>query len=506
MTTLRGTDSLWLDTAGADASRHPELEADLSVDVAVIGGGITGITAALMLKADGASVAVLERGAVSAGATGFTTAKTSALQETVLKQVRQMHGDEGAGDYAKANLAAIETMEQLVSEHGIECGWERLPDHTYAGDEQEVADVEQVIEAAEAAGLPVQRVSGSDTPLPFDVPLAARLDGQAQMNPVEYVRGLAETLRGDVYETTPVRSVSARSPYTIETEAGAKVTAQHVVVATNYPLLDRGLFFARVEATRSYLVAARVRGDAPDGMAITAGQPTRSVRSYRRGEDTWLLVGGEGHQTGGSDAQPERYESLAAFAEQHWDVIDIPYRWSTQDGKPVDHLPYIGRYAPGNDTLWVGTGYMKWGMTNGTLAGEIIADGIAGRDNPYAERFDPNRLTVKSAPEVAKLQAHVGVHFFGDRARPADVSSSEDVPAGEARVVRSGAGKVGVYRDEEGSLHAVSLRCTHLGCLTRWNDADRSWDCPCHGSRFDPDGNVLAGPAAKPLEKRDPPA
>jgi len=504
--TLRGTDSLWLDTAAADARRHPELDHDLSVDVAVIGGGITGITAALMLKRDGAFVAVLERGAVAAGATGFTTAKTSALQETVLKQVRQMHGDDGVRDYAQANLEAIDTMERLVAEHGIECGWERLPDHTYAGDEQEVSDVEQVIAAAEAAGLPVQRVEGAGTPLPFGVPLAARLDGQAQMNPVEYVRGLAETLRGDVYETTPVRTVSARSPYTLVTEAGATVTAKHVVVATNYPLLDRGLFFARIEATRSYLVAARVRGDAPDGMAITAGQPTRSVRSYRRDGETWLLVGGEGHQTGAKDAQPDRYESLEAFAREHWDVVDVPYRWSTQDGKPADHLPYIGRYAPGVDTMWVGTGYMKWGMTNGTVAATILADLVAGRENRYADRFDPNRVTVRSAPEVAKLQAHVGVHFFGDRVRPADVTSSADVPAGEARVVRSGAGKVGVYRDEDGGLHAVSLRCTHLGCLTRWNDAERSWDCPCHGSRFDPDGNVLAGPAAKPLERRDPPA
>ena len=505
--TLRGTDSLWLDLAGADARPHPELDRDITVDVAVIGGGIAGITTALLLKRDGASVAVLERGAVGAGATGFTTAKTSALQETVLKQVRQMHGDDGVRDYAQANLAAIETMEGLVREHGIECSWERLADHTYAGDEQEVSDVEQVIAAAEAAGLAVQRVEGSGTPLPFDVPLAARLENQAQMNPVEYVRGLGETLRGDVYETTPVRHVSARSPYTLETEGGAKVTAEHVVVATNYPLLDRGIFFARIEATRSYLVAARVRGGrAVDGMAITAGQPTRSVRPFEHDGESWLLVGGEGHQTGAKDAQPDRYESLTEFATKHWDVIDVPYRWSTQDGKPVDHLPYIGRYAPGVDTMWVGTGYMKWGMTNGTVAATVISDLIAGRENLYAERFDPNRLTVKSAPEVAKLQAHVGVHFFGDRARPAEVSSSEDVPAGEARVVRSGAGKVGVYRDDAGGLHAVSLRCTHLGCLTRWNDADRSWDCPCHGSRFDPDGEVLAGPAAKPLEKRDPPA
>jgi Rieske Fe-S protein len=238
-------------------------------------------------------------------------------------------------------------------------------------------------------------------------------------------------------------------------------------------------------------------------MAITAGQPTRSVRAYRRDGTTWLLVGGEGHQVGASEAQPERYETLVAFAQEHWDVIDVPYRWSTQDGVPVDHLPYIGNYAPGVDNLWVGAGFMKWGMTAGTVAATVLSDLIAGRENPYADRFDPNRVTVKSAPEVAKLSAHVAVSMVGDRVRPAEASSVDAVPAGQARIVRSGIGKVGVYRDDDGGVHAVSLRCPHLGCLTRWNDAERSWDCPCHGSRFDPDGNVLAGPAVKPLERRE---
>src|SRR5688500_3518684 len=194
--TLRATDSLWLATA-RDAEPHPELDRDLKVDVAVIGGGITGITAALLLRRDGASVAVLERGAVGAGATGFTTAKTSALQETVLTQVRKMHGDDGVRDYAQANLEAIEVMDGLVREHATACGWERLTDQTYGAEESQVAQVEQVLEAGRAAGIAIEE--GTTAPLPFAVPAAARLADQAQMNPVEYVRGLAETLRGDVF-------------------------------------------------------------------------------------------------------------------------------------------------------------------------------------------------------------------------------------------------------------------------------------------------------------------
>jgi Rieske Fe-S protein len=281
------------------------------------------------------------------------------------------------------------------------------------------------------------------------------------------------------------------------------VTAQHVVVCTNYPLLDRGLFFARMEATRSYLVAARIRGWAPRGMLITAGEPTRSVRPYSRDGEEWVLVGGEGHMTGAKKAQPERYEQLEAFAREHFDVVDIPYRWSTQDGMPIDKLPYIGAYTPGSKHLWVNCGHQKWGMTNATIGARILADRIAGTGNPYAEVFDPNRLTVRSAPEFAKAQAWVGAHFIGDRLLPAEASSADDVPAGEARVVRTGLGKTGVFRDDDGNVHAVSMRCTHLGCLVKFNDAERSWDCPCHGSRFDLDGRVLAGPATAPLERRD---
>jgi glycine/D-amino acid oxidase-like deaminating enzyme/nitrite reductase/ring-hydroxylating ferredoxin subunit len=500
--TPRATDSLWIEKAPPTA--YPSLERDLEVDVAVIGGGIAGITAALFCKQEGLKVAVLEKGVVAGAATGMSTAKASALQESLLSQVRKIAGKDGLLAYAHANVAALERMDALVREHGIACDWERVPDYTYAGDEKQVSTVEQIVEAGQEAGLPVEQTT--DVPLPFDVPAAARLDGQAQFQPATYTRALARLVDGDgssVFESTTVTGVSEGSPHEVRVEGDVTVRAKHVVVATQYPLLDRGVFFARLEATRSYIVAGRPSGvTPPDAMLITAGQPTRSIRRW--GE--WVLIGGEGHQTGASKADPERYEQLMEFGREHFGITDFPYRWSTQDGMPVDHVPYIGRYHPRADGLWVAGGFQKWGMTNGTVAAMVLTDLIAGRENPYAAELDPNRARVRSAPQLAQLNLLTGLHFFGDRLTPAQASSSEDVPPGEARVVRSGLGKVGVYRDESGGLHAVSLRCTHLGCLTRWNDAERSWDCPCHGSRFDPDGNVLAGPAAKPLERREPPA
>jgi nitrite reductase/ring-hydroxylating ferredoxin subunit len=234
-------------------------------------------------------------------------------------------------------------------------------------------------------------------------------------------------------------------------------------------------------------------------MSISAGAPTRSVRSH----GDLLIVGGEGHQTGSRDAVPARFERLEQFARKHWDVSAVRYRWSAQDPSSYDHLPVIGGYSPLSSRLFVASGFMKWGLTTGTFAAIVLADLIAGRENAWAPRFAPNRLSLRSAPELVQMNAKVGAEFFLDRVAPAEAGSAEDVPRGEARVVRTGLGKAGVYRDDEGGIHAVSLRCTHLACLLRFNSAERSWDCPCHGSRFDVDGEVLEGPAVNPLERRD---
>ena len=513
MNTVPAHDSLWLAEARERPAAHPPPTADLTVDVAVVGGGISGITTALLCKREGARVAVLERGRIAGGATGFTTAKASALQQTKLAQIRKRHDADTAAAYAAASTAALDWIEREVRERRIDCGWERLPDVTYALDESQVDAVEQQAEAAHAAGLPVRATTArAELPLPFDVPAAVVLDGMAQFQPVDYVRALADQIPGDdchLFEQTAVVAVEEGSPCAVTTDDGVTIHAGDVVVCTNYPLLDRGLFFARTEATRSYLVAARLRDEAqlPRAMAISAGEPTRSIRPYRdRDGRPWLLVGGEGHMTGADDARPRRFEALERFAREHWDVTEVPYRWSTQDGMPSDSLPYAGAYTPRSRHLWVNAGHQKWGMTNATAGARVVADLIAGRESPWAKLLDPNRVTISAAPRVAKAQLWVGAHLIGDRLTPAEASSAEEVPAGEARVVRAGLGKVGVHRDDDGALHAVSLRCTHLGCLLHWNGAERSWDCPCHGSRFSVDGEVIAGPATSALERREPPA
>jgi glycine/D-amino acid oxidase-like deaminating enzyme/nitrite reductase/ring-hydroxylating ferredoxin subunit len=431
---------------------------------------------------------------VGGGVTGCTTAKVSALLSLVYSKIRSRKGAVAAAVYATASLASVDRVAELAE--GIDCDFGRRPAFTYAAGPDERSSIEDEHEAATAAGLATELVEGPD--LPYATHGAVRLADQVQLHPVRYVQGLAAQLT-QVYERTRATKIDEGKPCVVRTDRGA-VRAEHVVVATHYPIFDRGLYFARLEPQRSYCIAARLKpgGVAPQGMSISAGDTTRSLRSHK----DLLIVGGEGHAAGSSEAQPERYERLAQFAGEHWDVAEVTHRWSARDPIPYDPLPVIGPYRPGSSRMWVSSGYMKWGLGTATFGAMILADLIAGRDNDWAATFTPNRVSLGSLHEVAQLGMKFSADLVVDRVKPAEVSSADEVPAGEARVMRDGVGKTGVYRDAEGGVHAVSLRCTHLGCLLRFNAAEASWDCPCHGSRFDVDGEVLEGPAVHPLEQR----
>jgi glycine/D-amino acid oxidase-like deaminating enzyme/nitrite reductase/ring-hydroxylating ferredoxin subunit len=489
--------SLWLEPA--ITARYPPLDGDQTVDVAVLGGGITGLTTALLLAQRGARVAVLEADRVGGGVTGNNTAKVTALQSIVYSTLRRVHGPAAADDYAAGSVAAVARVAALTAQESIDCELQRRPALTIAADSTESPDVQREMAAATAAGLPVRWTD--DVDLPFPVAGAVQLDNQIALHPVRYARGLAEAIRragSAVYEGTRATSLHEGAPCRVQTTA-ATVHADQVVVATHYPVFDRGGYFARLEPTRSYCIAARIRGALPSGMSINAGSPTRSLNTYRE----LLIVGGESHPTGARGVDAERYRNLADFARTHWDVVEVSHRWSAQDPTCYDRLPVIGRYTPVSSRVYVASGFMKWGLSSGTMAAAILTDLISGTEpEPWAARFTPHRISPGSLPRLLKMNVKAGADLVVDRVTPAEVSDPGEVPAGQARVLRDGVGKVGVYREPDGTLHAVSLRCTHLGCLLRFNGAERSWDCPCHGSRFDVDGSVLEGPAVAPLPRR----
>jgi glycine/D-amino acid oxidase-like deaminating enzyme/nitrite reductase/ring-hydroxylating ferredoxin subunit len=490
--TTTADQSLWL--SALPASPRPPLTGKHTFDVAVVGGGITGLTTALLLKRRGLTVVVLEADRVASGVSGNNTAKVTALQSTVYSQIRRAHGIAAATDYATASQTAVAQVADLVKLEGISCDLRRAPAVTYAYTESEVPSVDHELITARQVGLPVRTTA--DVDLPFDVHAAIRLDDQLTLHPVKYLLGLADAIDGDgslVCEHSRVLDVTGTRLSTTD----GQVDATRIVIATHYPTLDRGLYFARMELTRAYCIAARV-STPPSCLAISTGNPSWSIAAH---EDK-LILAGQSHPTGTPAVEP--FRRLEDFARRHWQISEITHRWSAQDPTSYDHLPMIGTYTPGNTTIFTATGYMKWGLTSGTFAASLLADLVTDKPNDLAERFSPHRLTLKSLPELVKKNAEVAVQLVSDRVLPADATSSEHLPPDQAHVIRDGLGKTGVYRDPEGQLLAVSMRCTHLGCLVRFNAAERSWDCPCHGSRFDVDGAVLEGPATRPLPRREP--
>jgi glycine/D-amino acid oxidase-like deaminating enzyme/nitrite reductase/ring-hydroxylating ferredoxin subunit len=491
--TTTAAQSLWL--ADRPATRYAPPSDERSFDVLVLGGGITGLTTALLLKRRGARVAVVEADGIGTGATGNNTAKVTALQSTMLSTIRRSRGAEVAAAYAQGSAAAVEQVVELAA--GIDCDLRRRAACTVAVTAKDLAAVQQECDAAQEAGLPAAMTVAVD--LPFDVAGAVRLEGQVEFHPVKYAHGLAAAVDGDgsrVFEDTRALAARDGDPIEIDTTHGA-LTGEQVVVATHVPVFDRGLHFARMRASRSYCVAARVRGEPARDMSITTGSATWSFRSA----GDLQIVCGLSHPTGARGVDGSRWARLEEYAREHFDVDEVTHRWSAQDATPYDATPLIGRYTPVSGRMFVAAGYAKWGLSGGTMAAMLLADRLSGK--PVADVFDPHRLSPRGLPALARMNADVAADLVADRLAPAQAGTAADVPRGEARVVRSGCGRVGVYRDGGGGVHAVSLRCTHLGCLLRFNAAETSWDCPCHGSRFDVDGAVLEGPATRPLAREE---
>jgi glycine/D-amino acid oxidase-like deaminating enzyme/nitrite reductase/ring-hydroxylating ferredoxin subunit len=484
---------------------YPRLDGDLSVDVAVIGGGIVGLTVARLLKQGGATVAVVEAGRIARGVSGHTTAKVTALHGLRYRSLTASWGERAARAYAESNQAAVERIARLVDEEAIDCGLERVPAYVYAERVETMGAVEEEAAAARAAGLEADLVGETD--LPFAVRAAVRLRDQVQLDPYRYLTALARGIPGGgshVLERTRATGVDEDEPCRVRTRHGS-IVAGDVIVATLIPFLDRGGFFARTHPERSYLLAVRPeRPVAVGGMYLSADEPTRSLRSAPRHREGLLLVGGEGHKTGQDRHPAERLRRLERFAHERFGPVSVLYHWSSQDFESVDGVPFVGRMTPLSSRLHVATGFGKWGMSAGTVAAEVLADGILKRRNEWSWLYDSNRLRPAAAVRSFVVEnANVGRRFIADRLAWPAVDPAAGLEPGRGRVVRHGRHLVAVSRGQDGSVRALSALCPHLSCVVAWNDAEQSWDCPCHGSRFDADGRVLQGPAVEGLEARE---
>lgn len=493
-------ESFWVGTA-PDVS-FPALSGDLAVDVAVIGGGIVGLTTALLVKQSGRSVAVIEARRIGRQATGNSTAKVTSQHATIYAQLIKSHGRDGAQAYADANQAAVERVADLVQALAIDCDLERKPAYVFTCSDEQVPVLREEAEAARGLGLPAELAT--DLPLPFPVKLAMRFADQVQFHPCKYLAGLARHVAGDgchVFENTRASDVESGDPVRVVTDRGV-VSAGAVVVATHLPVISQGMYFAKAYPHSQPILAAAIDESVePDGMFISIDTPVFSILRARHQGRLYLVAAGGHTKPGQTEELRQAMAELERNVHDNFSVREIAWRWTNQDYMPMDRVPFVGRPSAG-DPLYVATGFHGWGLSNGTAAAMMLVDAIAGRANPWAALFDAGRVKpVASAPTFLSENVQVAKHLIaGYLARRPDGAAG--LRPGEAAVLERDGAKVAAYRDATGTLHEVSAVCTHMKCVVAWNPLALTWDCPCHGSRFDPDGRVLEGPAVTPLASR----
>ena len=487
-------------------TRFPALSGDVEADVAVVGGGLVGITAALLLKQAGKRVVVVEAGRVGRGVTGGTTGKITSQHGPIYSQLIKTFGEDKARLYGQSNQEALERMAGWVREYGIDCDFERKANYVLTQQEGEVERLRQEAEDARRLGLPASFTR--EVPLPIAALGAVRFDNQAQFHSVKYVVPLAERIPGNgcsIFENTWVHDVEDGEPCTLTTDVGT-IRARDVIVASHIPFILAGEFWAKAYPQAHQGLAARIAPEAaPDGMFITAEQPTWSVRVHPGDDGPWLIVQGPSFKPGHHADTEQGYRDIETFARTHFPVRDVAYRWFNEDYTPADGVPFIGRASDRTDHIYVATGFKAWGLTTGTVSALLLADMILGRPNPWLEVYDATRLKPLVSPEFLKENVQVAKLWL--KGKFVEGENIEDMPPshlkpGEAAVLKAGGDKIAAYRDDRGTLHAVSAVCTHMGCVLGWNPAERTWDCACHGSRFGHDGSVLHGPATTPLERK----
>ena len=492
--------SCWV--ASVPGSAAPPLrEAVVRADVAVVGGGIVGVTTALLLAREGRSVVLLEAARIGGQVTGGSTAKITTQHGLVYGEIAARQGAAAAAVYAQSNSAASKWIVDQVRERSIECDLEICDAYLYTSSAERIGDLEREVAAVRQAGLAADLTF--DVALPFPAQAAVRFPDQAQFHPVKYVDALGLELRslgGQVYESTRVIDVDHGRPCKVVTEH-SRVLADDVVIATHLPILDRGGYFSRAFPYRHMCVAARLsRQPSPAGMFLGVDDPTRSFRTAPWGGGERLLVAvGEAFATAQTD-NVRLLEDIESFVRTHFGIETVEYRWGNQDYYTADRLPFIGALLPSAARIRVATGFNAWGITTGTVAAMILCDDILKRPNPWAALYDSRRLGVKGGlGKTLAKNAGIAKSWIAEHVGPGPKRTADSLAPGEGDVVQAGDAAVAVFRDAGGALHAVDPRCTHMGCQLRFNAAERSWDCHCHGSRFDLEGNVLNGPAVHPL-------
>ena len=502
--------SVWLETAYP--GEQLPLKENARADVCVVGAGIAGLTTAYLLAREGRSVVLLDDGRPGCGQTGVTTAHLSSVIDDRYTEMHRLHGPEGARLVYQSHRAAIDRIEAICQLERIDCDFRRLDGFLFLAPEHDRRTLDEEFDAARAAGVEVERLERVAVQ-GFTAAPGLRFPHQGQFHPLKYLNSLAEGFQragGRLYTGTRAMSGSGGVHAQVETADGFIVEAGSIVIATNVPFIDRVAIHTKQAPYHTYVIAARTAAEAiTPALYWDTADPYHYVRLQRTtnrelgGDDDGavdlLIVGGEDHKAGQAQDAETRFQHLEQWMREHFrSAGSVEFRWSGQVMETQDGLGFIGRNPMDEDNVYIATGDSGMGMTHGTIAGILLTDLIAGRANPWTDLYDPSRIRTGAVGEFVKENLNVAVQY-ASWITGGDVSSVDEITPNTGAVLREGLSKVAVFRDEAGDLHRHSAVCTHLGCIVAWNPSMSTWDCPCHGSRFDPYGRVVNGPAAKDL-------
>lgn len=464
--------------------KREALNKDIKTDVLVIGAGIAGVLTAYMLKQKGREVVVIDAAEIASGNTKNTTAKITSQHDLIYSKLIAEFGEEKARQYAKANELAIKKYKEIIEDKRIECDFEEKPAYVYSLNEIDV--LKEEVEAAKNLGIDAEFVDEAN--LPFKINGAVKFNNQAQFNPLKFLKGISNELI--IYENTRALEIKENLVVT----SGGNITANNIVVATHYPIMNApGYYFMKMHQERSYVLALENTSEI-DGMYIDLNKEGYSFRTY----NNLLLLGGISHRTGENE-EGGSYDELRKVAKKLYPKAKEKYYWSAQDCMTIDGIPYIGRYSSETPNIYVATGFNKWGMTSSMVSAMIISNMILEKENDFSEIFSPRRFDLSlSINNIANDLIETAKNFI---AQKVSIPSSEieHIKNGHGGIIEYNGEKVGIYKNKEGKEFFVSTKCTHLGCQLSWNADELTWDCPCHGSRFDYKGRLIGSPATKDL-------
>ncbi|HLQ72464.1 MAG TPA: FAD-dependent oxidoreductase [Bacillota bacterium] len=489
-----------------DFPTFSSLQEDIQADVSIIGAGLTGITAAYLLAKEGKKVALIEADDILNGTTGHTTAKITAQHGVIYDELITHTGKNNARLYYEANKNALAFITDTINELGINCDYSKQDAYIYATTALAKDKIAKEAKAYKKLNIPGTEID--ELPIPITIKNGLVMPDQAQFHPLKYANELInEVIRlgGTVYEQTTAVNVETGEKPTVLTRNNCRIQADYILQCTHFPFYEGlGLYSTRMYAERSYVLAAKTKEPYPGGMYISTDEDTRSLRPVRIDGEDMVLIVGAAHKTGqGKKDTMDYYKMLETFGEQTFGIESIPYRWSAQDLTSLDKLPYVGPLTSEQSNIMVATGYRKWGMTNSTAAAHVLTDMVMKRKNTFSQMYTPSRFhATPSIKTFLKENGNVAAQLIKGKLGTIRKDADDLAPDTGAVTMIDGQRK-GIYKNGDGEVFLVDTTCTHVGCEVSWNQAEKTWDCPCHGSRFSYTGEVIEGPAEKPLKRYD---